>query len=319
MEKLFVARDLIKDVQGVKKTFQNQSYQRHEEWYNHLFPTQAHKLDYYKRMKTANAENISGWLQHFFFSCLYPLMKETSQSWLTVGDAYGFDAHYLLTQDQKVTATDLNDEFLKVAHSLDMIHDYAAANAEQLFFNDNQFDYTLCKESYHHFPRPYAALYEMMRVSRKAVVIMEPNDPVLKMPLLMFLMNLFSNKYFTLSDKLWKNRFSYEPVGNFVYKVSEREFEKFAAGLNFPAVAFKMINPNFYHKDTEFLKPSFKVKEFRRIKAKKMFADLLMKLRIIPGQVLCSVIFKEQPTMDMRGRLEKSGFKIVDIPKNPFI
>lgn len=74
----------------------------------------------------------------------------------------------------------------------------------------------------HHFPRPYAALYEMIRVAREAIVIIEPQDPISKMPLLLSLVNICGKINPNFINKIWKNRFSFEPVGNYVYKVSER-------------------------------------------------------------------------------------------------
>ncbi|RZK76074.1 MAG: methyltransferase domain-containing protein, partial [Pedobacter sp.] len=203
------------------------------------------------------------------------------------------------------------------ARDAGVIIDFAAENAENLSFGDGAFDYLLCKESYHHFPKPYAALYEMIRVSRKAIILMEPHDPIAKMPLLLFFLNLTVSCPF-LQRKVWKNRFSFEPVGNFVYKVSEREFEKFAAGLQLPAVAFKYINPNFYHKDNERKEASLTVWPFLVMRLKKFVLDTLMRLKIIPGQVLSAIIFKELPNSEEQKRLKRAGYKIVLIPKNPY-
>lgn len=55
---------------------------------------------------------------------------------------------------------------------------YSVENAESLSFRDNEFEVAFCKEAYHHFPRPFLALYEMLRVASKAVVLAEPNDQI---------------------------------------------------------------------------------------------------------------------------------------------
>lgn len=214
-------------------------------------------------------------------------------------------------------ATDLNTDFLSVAKEVGIVNDCAAENAEQLTFGDSSFDYVLCKESYHHFPRPYSGLYEMIRVSRKGIVLIEPNDPVIQMPLLLLLTNL-TKRWPWLQQKIWHNRFSYEPVGNFVYKVSKREFEKFAAGLQLPAVAFKCFNPNFYKKQYEY-KPSSLLKlSFLLLRIKKLMLDVLMKLNILPGQVLSAIIFKELPDIHQQEQLKAEGYSIVLIPKSPY-
>ncbi|WP_246001428.1 class I SAM-dependent methyltransferase [Mucilaginibacter gracilis] len=298
--------------------FNQESYDRHSEWYNLHYPTEANKVAYYKKVKALSDDTVSKWLQNIFFRCLTPLLVTPSQKWLTVGDAYGFDAQYILSNGGNALATDLNIDFLKVAKDEEIIREYAAENAEKLSFDNDKFDYVLCKESYHHFPRPYAALYEMIRVAKKGIVVIEPQDPVSKMPLLLLLNNLLAN-YVHLLNKVWKNRFSYEPVGNFVYKVSEREFEKFAAGLNLPLVAFKKINPNFYFQGAADVKTDDKNSKFLLIKIKKKLLDILVSLKILPGQVLATIVFKQFPNDNELKKLKKTGYHLVYIPKNPYL
>lgn len=297
--------------------FHQESYERHSEWYNQHFPGRAEKISYFRQKMDAGKSTVAAWLQQLFFDCLNPLLR-INESWLTVGDAYGFDAEYIMSKGAKALATDLNSDFLAVAKQQGIINEYAAENAERLSFAGQQFDYVLCKESYHHFPRPYAAMYEMIRVAKKGIVIIEPQDPVSKMPSLLFVTNMLASKT-SLLNKAWKNRFSYEPVGNFVYKVSEREFEKFAAGLNLPMVAFKKINPNFYSVGTEKLAANSSNKHFLWIRAKKGLMDLLVKFKLLPGQVLSTIVFKEAPDSVTIDRLKADGYHVVEIPKNPYL
>ncbi|MBO9675023.1 MAG: class I SAM-dependent methyltransferase [Sphingobacteriaceae bacterium] len=296
----------------------NESYYRHNKWYNEHFPSESSKSDHYKKIKATGKNNIACWLQQLFFSCLDPLLAKRHQDWLTVGDAYGFDAQYILQSGNNALATDLNTDFLNIAIKEGIINACAAENAERLTQHDNSFDFVLCKESYHHFPRPYAAMYEMIRVTKQAVVVIEPQDPIAKMPLLLMLSNIFTQnaRFF---NKLWKNRFSFEPVGNFVYKVSEREFEKLAAGLALPMVAFKKINPNYWFKGAESISSEPHNKRFFFIKMKKFLFDTLVKLKVIPAQVLTTVIFKQLPDEQTTGLLKKNGYHLVYIPKNPYL
>ncbi|MCX7986598.1 MAG: class I SAM-dependent methyltransferase, partial [Bacteroidales bacterium] len=67
---------------------------------------------------------------------------------------------------------------------------YRKENAEQLSVPDNSYDYVSCREALHHFPRPYLALYEMLRVSKKGIIIIEPIDILAKMPIILFLKNI---------------------------------------------------------------------------------------------------------------------------------
>jgi hypothetical protein len=178
-------------------------------------------------------------------------------------------------------------------------------------FENNGFDFVACRESYHHFPRPYIAVYEMLRCARKGVVVNEPVDPLLKMPLLLFLCNMLDTKKNPVrSFRIWKNRFSFEIVGNYVYKVSQREFEKLAMGAGLPAVAFCYSNSSY----VDFSSPSVK-----KIKRKLFYKDVLAKLKIIPYTTLTSVLFKEVPDEQTINNLRKAGYYYYALPPNPFI
>lgn len=301
--------------------FQEESYNKHGNWYNTLFPTEESKKAYFQKFKEADQNTINNWLQSIQFSCLDPLISAPGQAWLTVGDAYGLDANYIISKGNANTAhaSDLKSDFLKVSHEEGFIHSFSAENAEKLSFEDNSFDYVLCKETYHHFPRPYMAVYEMLRVARKGVMMIEPQDPVIKMPLFLFITNILAAINDKLVQKVWKNRFSYEPVGNFVYKVSEREFEKLAAGLNLRVLAFKRINSNFYYKGAETTMASPGNMKFLKLRIRKKIADLLVKLKLCSSQVLTSLIFKEMPDEQEQQKLKQAGYHLVYIPVNPYL
>jgi len=56
---------------------------------------------------------------------------------------------------------------------------YKQQNCECLEYESRSFDLVFCKEGLHHLSRPVLGLYEMLRVCRKAVVIIEPFDTIL--------------------------------------------------------------------------------------------------------------------------------------------
>lgn len=301
------------------KPFQEDSYNRHSNWYTNLFPEKKQKIALLNGIKTYKG-TINHWLQNQFFECVKPITKYKNASWLTVGDAYGHDANYLIENGvQHVIASDISDEFLAVSKEVGIIEHYSAQNAENLSFENSSIDYILCKETYHHFPRPYAALYEMIRVAKKGIVIIEPQDPIMKMPFLLFMSNVLEKIKYSLVNKIWKNRFSYEAVGNFVYKVSEREMEKFAAGINLPMVAIKSFNPNFWFPGSEKIPALKSEKKFRKILLKKGLRDFLSNLGIVPSQSLSIIIFKTLPDIELQESLKKEGYKLVEIPKNPYL
>ncbi len=296
-------------------SFENTSYGSHAGWYSGLYPDDEAKL---KRINIwKQTDTVNNWLHQRHYAQLLPLLEKDSK-WLTVGDGNGADASFLLSFDCDVVASDISDTLLPVAQKEGLIKKYSVENAEKFSFADNSFDYVLCKESFHHFPRPWIAFYEMLRVARKGIVVIEPQDPVQKMPLLLALCNIFDRISPDLMQRFWKNRYSFEEVGNFVFKISEREFEKAAMGVNLPAVAFKGINDH-YIKGVENEKAVPSSKLFKKIKRKLAFKNLLSGLHLMPAGAVCAVVFKTLPDSKLKQRLTKDKFRYVEFPKNPYL
>ena len=189
-------------------------------------------------------------------------------------------------------ATDIGGAFLPLVKEQKLIDDFSVENVEKLSFDDNSFDYVFCKEAYHHFPRAYLGVYEMIRVAKKAIILAEPQDPLTKMPLMLAVKNILDRFNPTILQKYWKNRYSFEEVGNYVFKLSDREMEKIAMGMNLPAIAFKGINNSYWKAglDTEIANNTSTA--FRKIQSKLRRDNLLCKLGILPYQVLSAVISK---------------------------
>ncbi len=301
-------------------TFEQTSYQSHQNWFDTLYPTDQEKLKLY----TEHQQNpIIQWFHKSMYQTLKPFCNPNTQ-WLTIGDSYGTDATFLETQNvQKVIASDISDAFLKINHQAGFIKHYQKINAEQIELPSNSIDYVLCKEAYHHFPRPYIAVYEMLRVCQEAIVLIEPLDPLLKMPLLMALCNVLDNINPKIVQKIWKNRYSFETVGNFVYKISERECCKLAAAINLPAVAFKGINCNFSGFNKHAVGKTINPKQHQSIidKLKKGLSvrNFLTRLGIVPAEMLCVVIFKTLPDEQTIEKMKNAGFQYTSLPKNPYL
>jgi len=158
-----------------KKDFNQLSYQSHE----------IHSCDCARGGKKAKHaktwfedDTVDAWRHKRMYKSLDPLLKAFPHaSWLTVGDGrFGNDAHYIQERGLKVLATDISDVLLNEAKEIGYIDDYSKENAEALSFSDEEYDFVFCKESYHHFPRPMIALYEMLRVAKTGIVLIEPND-----------------------------------------------------------------------------------------------------------------------------------------------
>ena len=151
--------------------FNTKSYELHKK---HFEETSGAQLENWKRNDT-----VDYWRHERSYSLMNPLLAAYPEaSWLTVGDGrYGTDAHYILGKGMKqVMASDISDTLLIEAKRDGFITDYRTENAEKMTFPDGHFDFVLCKEAYHHFPRPAIALYEMLRVAKKGVILIEPLD-----------------------------------------------------------------------------------------------------------------------------------------------
>ena len=158
-----------------KDDFNQISYQAHEKH----FCEHACGGEKAKHAKTwFEDDTVDAWRYKRMLKSLNPLLKAFPHaSWLTVGDGrFGKDAHYIQERGLNVLATDISDVLLKEAKEIGYINDYSKENAEALSFSDEEYDFVFCKESYHHFPRPMIALYEMLRVAKTGIVLIEPND-----------------------------------------------------------------------------------------------------------------------------------------------
>jgi ubiquinone/menaquinone biosynthesis C-methylase UbiE len=173
-----------------------------------------------------NADRVNFWRHTQLLAPVFEVLHSAKTcSWLTIGDGAGTDA-WMMNQAGygDVLATDLDDTVLKETHRRGHIKRFQIANAERLDLPDNSVDYILCKEALHHMSRPYAAIYDMLRVARFGVVIIEPQDPWVDWP--------------CLTDVTKPH---YEPVGNYVYQFSFREIEKIAYGMNMPGVFLRSL------------------------------------------------------------------------------
>lgn len=265
-----------------------------------------------------NTDSVSYVLNIRTLKILEPLLK-TKNTWLTVGDINGFEAKYFNEHNQNAIASDISDAILKEVKAEGLINEYRKENVEHLTLEEDSIDYVSCREAFHHFPRAYLGLYEMIRVAKKGVVLIEPIDILAKMPLLLLIKNVCDWFNPLLINKIWKNRFSWEPVGNYVFKISEREIEKIAMGIGLPCIAFKYINVLLYinFKETEAVPVNQKL--LKKLNKKIRFKDFICSLKLIPHNTLCSIVFKEMPDNEMLKNLRNEGYKIIQLPPNPYI
>ncbi len=230
--------------------------------------------------------------------------------WITVGDGrYGSDAAYLHAHGVRVVATSLTDDRLKFAHEQGHIPAFQAENAERISLVNDAVDFVLCKEAYHHFPRPPVALYEMLRVARRAVVLIEPLDNPRVLDGLKSLV-----KRVIRGDR----ELQFEPSGNFLYRLNVRELGKLLTAMGGKVLAFKGIN-DFYHArlgshDAHKPSPGFLITRLGVA-----VQDWLCKAGLLGYGLGSVVVFKGQPDADVLESLRRAGYRIVDLPKNPYV
>jgi ubiquinone/menaquinone biosynthesis C-methylase UbiE len=124
-----------------------------------------------------NPNSIWYWMHTYCLEQLgYFFSKIPASYFLTVGDGYcGREAGFVKRYGHKVHASDMETCLIEVAKDWGVIDECSQQDMNKLSFADDTFDYALVKESLHHLSKPYQGLYEMMRVSKKGIILIEPN------------------------------------------------------------------------------------------------------------------------------------------------
>ena len=307
---------------------QKQSYSKQ----SHIFCNQSE--EHKKLAETWFDESTANfWIHNQMYEAVDCIKNQESAKWLTIGDGrWGLDSIRIKKRGFKnVLPTDLCETLLKESKDRGYIDAYSIENAEKLSFEDNSFDFVFCKESYHHFPRPYIALYEMLRVASKAVFMAEPNDEPISQSVnnrdwIHFKFQVLLSKLKirkTLPDHYRKHvLFSekgYEESGNYVYSISKREVQKLMQGLNYPQMTYKEINTH-YIKGCEF-EPANSSKSaiFKEIvEIIKKEDERCMKGWEVPNMILLG-LFKEEMNEETRMTFKKQGWTIIDLQRNPYL
>ncbi|WP_153115700.1 class I SAM-dependent methyltransferase [Rhodocyclus tenuis] len=255
-------------------------------------------------------DSIDNWRHSRMLSCTQPLLAALPEAeWMTLGDGrYGSDAAYLKERGIKATATSLTDEKLAVAHENGFIDAYRIENAEHISLGENAVDFVLCKEAYHHFPRPPIALYEMLRVARVGAVLIEPLDD-------QRILNLVR----TAAKRLLRGDtvLDFEPSGNFLYRLNLRELGKLLTAMGGEVIAFKGVNDFYHGRLSRYDARQVNVGTLLT-RAGITVQDALSSLGLMGFGLGCVVVFKGRPEGVLLDTLGASGFSIIELPKNPY-
>jgi len=250
-------------------------------------------------------DNYSTWSHNICLKDYEKFFKAISPSkFLILGDGKGVkEGRFIKKLGHHVTSTDLVDIWLKSAKVHNHIDEYAVQDMENLTYDDNQFEYSLVKESLHHLQRPYKAIYEMYRVSSKGIIIIEPND---------------------INFHVDINMYNFETdVGNFKYEFSLNELMKCSYGLDIKTVAYTFTNhpEEKYVKDylaslprsgSEFIMNSEKY--YQDIKSRNLNLDEMSRKRL---PLISFIIFKKEPSKAEIKGLRERGFTIEKLKDNP--
>ena len=299
-------------------------YDNHEEEWEKVLNVESRK----KIASTWLEKNdtIDRWRHDRMYKLLKPLVNyDRNLNWLTVGDGrYGTDANALLSLGVKdVMCTDISDKLLRIGNENGFINQYSAENAEKMSFENENFDFVLCKEAYHHFPRPHIALHEMFRVAKLGVILIEPCDSKISTPFFDILFPFIKKiRRKILNREYDDSGHAFEPVGNYVFSVSERELEKVQLGMHRRHLAFHSIN-DYYESGFEFLRlDTFEQSERKKInKAKRSIKrrDRLVKYGLKSPDLLASILFKSNPDPLILKSLDEAGWRVKELPNNPYI
>lgn len=280
-----------------------------------------------------NEKTVDFWRHKRMYLTLSALAKEFQHaSWLTIGDGrFGLDSIRLkkLFDLTKILPTDIAENMLMESKSRGFIENFGVENAEQLSFQDNSFDVIFCKESFHHFPKPFMSLYEMIRVCREAVVLVEPaekiytNDVSSKKYLLsalkLFWAKLTGKKYLPYLPSKYFVEHGYEEAGNYIYTLSVRELERLMHGMDIAALAYKKFN-DIYIKGCEFEEAVAGNPMYQQMQAGlKANDDLVKKMpQYYQPNMITTILFKNKISNSLRDNLIADGFQFVPKLPNPY-
>ncbi len=300
-----------------KKNFEDNSYQTHEKHYLTYYTSDLKKS---RALSWKRTDTVDAWCRQRLVSSIDPILQEyPSVDWLTVGDGrYGSDANYIESNGGNALATDISDFLIKEAVAEGYIRKAQRENAENLTFDANSFDFVLCKDSLHHFPRPTLALHEMLRVARTGVILIEPLDDLAEVSVRQIVYRRLKDLFFSIFLKRSPERFQYEEIGNFIYTVSRREIEKTAVAMDYPLVVFKGVN-TYYIEGVEDELLADNGPLLRRIKFMLRWRDFLYKLGLKSPGVLVSVIFKAPISEALKETFERLKYEVRPLPSNPVL
>jgi ubiquinone/menaquinone biosynthesis C-methylase UbiE len=279
--------------------FDKKSYGLHS-----IFPSNSKRKNINEFLDLNNINNLRHKKIIGIIGLLVELFKD--YKWLTIGDGfYGSDAILIknLASELNIIPSDISHNLLEKAVELNFFEKFLTINAESIEIDDEEFEVVFCKEAFHHFPKAYVGLYEMIRISKEIIILMEPMDQFPK--------SIFQRikDFFLFSENNY-----FEEVGNFVFSISPNEIFKIAAGLQLNSFYYKGYE-DFYTKKFEFWNISKSINVYWIMVFIKKILSLIGYKK---NGHIAIVIFKKEVSNSVRNKLKNDGFKEVLVPINPY-
>lgn len=148
---------------------------------------------------------------------------------LIVGCGLGTDLFYLKRYvDAKFHCTDISSQNVEITKKFFPEVEAQAADTEALPFPDEHFDYAVVCDSLHHMARPYMGIYEMLRVAKQGVCIIEPHDC-----------------WLTRTATRFGLMQEFEEAGNYVLKLSRHDIARLARSFRLKCASTSVFATDF--------------------------------------------------------------------------
>ena len=182
-----IHRRALRDLLGIRS---------HQDFHSYLI---SHAIDKYATMCASKQKSLG---------TVLALCANDREA--VVFEKYSFD---------KILLTGINEpnDTIRAIANTDPRVSYQKQNSENISIPSRSYDLVMCKEGLHHLARPVLGLYEMLRIAKTAVIIIEPYDTILNR-LLLEILNLSSVYETNVSGNLNQR-------DNFVFRWSRRQLE----------------------------------------------------------------------------------------------